>query len=223
MDGPRGILLCPEKLLPGEQVMKKKFCLMLAFSALLILSACRGEKLSIDDLLDRGTAAAQNGDWEKAREYAKRAVKLVPSNVNALVLNALALENTGDPDGALDEVSKAVSIDEANYFAQYTKGRLLYEKKKYDSCVAPLRAALTLRPNAPDPLILLAQAAVMLQNDRMSAFTIRVLPVFRSSPGTRFRGASSECIIFFRNAMPRKRKITSIMPTRCAATIRLCS
>ena len=165
--------------------MKKRFCLMLAFSALLILSACRGEKLSIDDLLDRGTAAAQNGDWEKAREYAKRAVKLVPSNVNALVLNALALENTGDPDGALDEVSKAVSIDEANYFAQYTKGRLLYEKKKYDSCVAPLRAALTLSPNAPDPLILLAQAAVMLQNGqdvRIYYSRLARIPQFARNP-----------------------------------------
>ena len=88
--------------------MKKSFCLVLAFSAVLILSACRGEKLSIDELLDRGTTAAQNGDWEKAREYAKRAVKLIPSNVNALILNALTLENTGDSDGALDEISKAV-------------------------------------------------------------------------------------------------------------------
>ena len=51
-----------------------------------------------------------------------------------------------------------------HFFVQVDEFVYLNEKKKYDSCVAPLRAALTLRPNASDPLILLAQAAVMLQN-----------------------------------------------------------
>ena len=130
----------------------------------IVLTGCRGERLSLDELLNRGVNAAQSGDWETAKDFASRAVKVAPSNVNALILYALSLENTGDADAALGEISKAVSIDEANYFAQYTKGRLFYEKKRFESCIAPLRAALNLRPNATDPLILLAQSSVYLNN-----------------------------------------------------------
>lgn len=143
----------------------KKFAYVaMVLIGICFLTACRGERLSVDELLNRGVTAAQNGDWEAAREFAGRAVKAAPSNVNALILYALSLENTGDPDAALGEISKAVSIDEANYFAQYTKGRLYYEKKRFESCIAPLRAALTLRPDATDPLILLAQSSVYLNN-----------------------------------------------------------
>lgn len=142
----------------------KKFCYLTVLLTACFLVACRGEKLSVDELLNQGVAAAQNGDWDKARDFAGRAVKAAPANVNALTLYALALENTGDSDAALGEISKAVSIDEANYFAQYTKGRLYYEKKRFGSCIAPLRAALNLRPDAADPLILLAQSSVYLNN-----------------------------------------------------------
>lgn len=148
----------------GDPLVKKFCCLTILLAAVCFLAACRGEKIPVDELLNRGVAAAQNGDWEKAREFAKRALKSAPDNVNALILHALSLENTGDPDAALEEVSKATAINEADYFAQYTKGRLYYEKKRFDACIAPLRAALNLRPDATDPLILLAQSAVHTNN-----------------------------------------------------------
>jgi len=144
----------------------KKILFLAVLASALFSAGCFGEKMTLEQLLDNGVKAALNGDWEKARNFSGRAVKLAPNNGNALILSALALENTGDSEGALGAASKAVSLDEKNYFAQYTKGRILYEKKHFDSCIAPLRAALKLRPNAVDPLILLAQSSVSLNNGK---------------------------------------------------------
>ena len=137
---------------------------MLLLFATIFLSGCFGEKLPLSELMNRGVAAAVNGDWDAALEYAERAIKVSPDDVNALILLALAEENTGDPDAALGTISRATAVEESNYFAQYTRGRLLYEKKHFDSCIAPLRTALKLRPNATDPLILLAQSSVNLKD-----------------------------------------------------------
>lgn len=139
---------------------------MLFLFTTVFLTGCFGEKLSFNELMNKGVSSAVGGEWENARKFAERAVKVSPANVNALILLALAEENTGDADAALGTVSKAVTIDENNYFAQYTRGRLLYEKKHFDSCIAPLRAALRLRPTATDPLILLAQSSVSLKNSQ---------------------------------------------------------
>lgn len=145
--------------------MKKKILPFLLFLLVTVfLSGCFGEKLTLSELMTQGVAAAVNGDWNVALEYAERAIKVAPDDVNALILLALAEENTGDADAALGTISKATAVDENNYFAQYTRGRLLYEKRHFDSCIAPLRTALKLRPNATDPLILLAQSSVNLKD-----------------------------------------------------------
>ena len=145
--------------------MKKKILPFLLFLFVTVfLSGCFGEKMTLSELMTQGVAAAVNGDWNVALEYAERAIKVAPDDVNALILLALAEENTGDADAALGTISKATAVDENNYFAQYTRGRLLYEKRHFDSCIAPLRTALKLRPNATDPLILLAQSSVNLKD-----------------------------------------------------------
>ena len=41
-----------------------------------VLTGCRGERLSLDELLNRGVSAAQSGDWEAAKDFASRAVKV---------------------------------------------------------------------------------------------------------------------------------------------------
>ena len=142
-----------------------KHCFVLVLSvAVLFLSGCFREKLSLEQLLDNALKSAASLDWEGAKDYSSRAVKISPKNTNALLLLALSMENTGDSDGALGAASKAVSYNDKSYFAQYTLGRILYEKKRYDACIAPLKAALALRPNSPDPLILLAQASISMNN-----------------------------------------------------------
>ncbi len=145
---------------------KKTLPLLLFLFSIAFLSGCFGEKLSLSELMNRGVSSAVGGDWKAALEYAERAVKVSPDDVNALILLALAKENTGDADGALDTITRATAVEENNYFAQYTRGRLLYEKKHFDSCIAPLRTALKLRPGATDPLILLAQSSVNLKDTR---------------------------------------------------------
>ena len=142
-----------------------KHCFVFVISAaVLFLSGCFGEKLSFEQLLDNAMKASVSGDWNGAKNYASRAVKISPKHTGALLLLALSMENTGDSEGALGAASKAVSSNDKSYFAQYTLGRILYEKKRYDACIAPLKAALALRPDSPDPLILLAQASISMNN-----------------------------------------------------------
>ena len=163
-----------------------KHCFVLIISAaVLFLSGCFKEKLSFEQLLDNAMKSAVNLDWEKAKEFSSRAVKISPKNTNALLLLALSMENTGDTDGALGAASKAVSYNDKSYFAQYTFGRILYEKKRYDACIAPLKAALALRPNSPDPLILLAQASISLNNRKSAKHyysQLAKLPAFMKDP-----------------------------------------
>jgi Flp pilus assembly protein TadD len=73
------------------------------------------------------------------------------------------LENSGDLDGAIDEINKASKVSERSFMANFTKGRLLFQKGKFDSCIAPLKQARALNPENLDVVSLLAQAA-MRQN-----------------------------------------------------------
>ncbi len=136
-------------------------------AAALLLSACSGERLENPVLLSKAADAGAKGDWQTAKSLAQKAVKQDPNDASALSMLAVSLENSGDMDAALDEASKAVKAAEKSgekcFMAQYTKGRLLYLKGKYDACIAPLKAALAIRPDSLDSVVLLAQAST-LQN-----------------------------------------------------------
>ena len=163
-----------------------KHCMLFVLSAaVLFVTGCSNEKLSFEKLLDNAMNAAVTGNWNEAKNYSSRAVKLSPEHTSALLLLALSLENTGDSDGALGAASKAVSYNDKNYFAQYTLGRILYEKKRFDACIAPLKAALKLRPDSADPLILLAQASIAMnnrQNARAYYTRLAKLPEYKKNP-----------------------------------------
>lgn len=136
---------------------------MAFLGAALCLSGCSGSKEETPTLLNKAVEAGAKGDWQGARKLAQKAAKQDPNEASAFVLVALCLENAGDVDGAIDEINKAVKIDERNFMANYTKGRLLFQKGKFDSCIAPLKQARALRPESVEATSLLAQAA-MRQN-----------------------------------------------------------
>ncbi len=129
----------------------------------LALSSCSGSKEETPVLLNKAVDLGAKGDWQGAKKLASKAAKQDPNEADAFVILALCLENSGDLDGAIDEINKAVKISESNFMANYTKGRLLFQKGKYDSCIAPLKQARALRPDNVETVSLLAQAA-MRQN-----------------------------------------------------------
>lgn len=191
----------------------KRFILIFISAAVLISSGCSGERMPVEKLMDNALKSAVSGDWKKARNYSSRAVKAAPENSNALILLALSLENTGDSEGALGAASKAAACSKKSYFAQFTKGRLLYEKNRFDSCIAPLKAALELRPKSSDALILLAQASVLLKNRKDATIyysRLARLPEYRKNPIP-----WSELGIFFLSESPAKAEQYLLYALQC--------
>ncbi len=146
--------------------MKKSLVILLAVSFFALASAlvsCSGAKEDNATLLNKAVALAAKGEWSDAKSLAKKASRQDSNDASAFTLLALCLENTGDLDGAIDEINKAVKISERDFMANYTKGRLLFQKGKYDSCIAPLKQARALKPESVEANSLLAQAS-MRQN-----------------------------------------------------------
>ncbi len=105
------------------------------------------------------TAAGPGADWKVAKSKAYKTVKYFPEDPNARVMHAVALDQCGLKNNALDEAKKAVQLDKDNFFAQFTLGRLLCENQFYNEAIPPLKEAYRLRPGSEDVLVLLAKSA----------------------------------------------------------------
>ena len=112
--------------------------------------------------LKAGAEAGANGNWKKTLALAKRAQKLDPENVSALVLRAIAYEALGQRDPALDAARQAASRNPDNFATQYTLGRLYsQEPTRYPEALQALtRAASINRFKDKDTLILLVNTLV---------------------------------------------------------------
>ena len=135
----------------------------MTFVAAMLLCGCSGTKEETPVLLNKAVDLAAKGDWQGAKKLAQKASKQDPNDGDAYVILSLCLENSGDLDSAIDEINKAFKVSDRNFMANYTKGRLLFQKGKYDSCIAPLKQARSLHPDSIETISLLAQAS-MKQN-----------------------------------------------------------
>ena len=146
---------------------RKIIILPVLLLALVILPSCSENLASknIDELLNSSCELAKNNDWSKALKYAQEAVNREPANANAgaLVLLALAYENSGDLEQSLQAARSAVKADAKYFQAQYTLGRLcLKDPAKIQDSIEPLKRALRLKPDDTDTLVLLAQGSKKL-------------------------------------------------------------
>ena len=144
--------------------MKKYGLILIGIFAVVLFSGCSGERADFAELMSKAEKYAVSGEWAKALEYSEAAVKRQPGNAEALILNALALENNGKLNEALEEIAKASVIAPEQFFVQYTHGRMLFERGRYESCIAPLKNALKLRKGNADTLILLARVSTIQKN-----------------------------------------------------------
>ncbi len=153
-----------------------------AVCAAFLLTAC-GPEPTADEWMRRALASAKEAKWSRALDQAENAVEKAPGDTIANVLYAIALENNGRTDEALNAAIRA-GADSSCFIAQYTLGRLYFRQQKYDSCVKPLTLALELRPDDANTLILLARAKLRLNTEDALNLNRRLLslPQFANSP-----------------------------------------
>lgn len=142
--------------------MKKFFVLSALFSVVLLLTSCARKQESPAVLLKKAIAAAQNADWETAGELAEEARSIYPESSDIILLSALALEKNGRPEEALARLQNLSASLQDDFKIQYTLGRLLYLRGRYEQCIAPLKNALSVRPQDANTLLLLAKAQARL-------------------------------------------------------------
>ena len=157
---------------------------IISIAAMLVsLSACsRTSSMTTTELLDQATDAARSGNWKKTLKFAKVAVEREPANTPAFILLAMAYENTGKNEQAIEAARKAVKLEPDNFMAQYTLGRLYaIDQNKLQDAVEPLLRALKLRPGDADTLVLLADSSQKLNLPKTTDYynQIVALPAFK--------------------------------------------
>jgi len=146
-----------------------------AVCAAFLLTAC-GPEPTADEWMQKSLTSAKEAKWGRALDQAERAVAKAPGDTLANVLYAIALENNGRQDEALNAAIRA-GADSSCFIAQYTLGRLYCRQQKYDSSVKPLTRALELRPDDANTLILLARAKLRLNTEDALTLNKRLLSI----------------------------------------------
>ena len=150
--------------------MKKRVFQIFSLAAgalLLTFAAGCGRNRSADSLLERAHREAAEGKWEKALALSGEALAREPENVSALLLRAIAGERCGERDQALNFALQAVRINPRSFLAQYTLGRLYAaDPARLSDAAKPLLEALELKPDDRSTLVLLANVAIELNNER---------------------------------------------------------
>lgn len=124
------------------------------------LTSCGPDRRSTAEILDDAVSSGNINKWQDALEDAKNAARREPNNPSALMMLAIAYENTGRKDLAIQAARTAAGLANDDYNAQYLLGRLYYETpKNIQDCIEPLLRAKKIKPNDPNVLILLGQSA----------------------------------------------------------------
>ncbi|MBN1864008.1 MAG: tetratricopeptide repeat protein [Victivallales bacterium] len=133
------------------------------FLAVSAVCCGRREFVSNDALLGDAVSMASEGKWSEARDLASRAVIQDGKDARARVMLALALEQSGQDGLALEEIVQGADLDPESFMAQFTKGRMLFKRGRYEDCPVPLKKALELKPDSTETLMLLARTNTYLK------------------------------------------------------------
>ena len=150
--------------------MKKQYIYsIVAALTVLFVNGCSGPEVPVNVMLEDAYQKAETGDWTAADKLAANVLKREGNNVNALILRAMSCSHHDEQQKALDYAIAAANLKPNLFLAQYLKGQLLYKSRKYDLAQVALKAALKLRPNDQNTLILLAQATLHQKQYMVSA------------------------------------------------------
>ncbi|MBO4490503.1 MAG: hypothetical protein J5944_03985 [Lentisphaeria bacterium] len=163
--------------------MLRRCSFFFAAASLLLLAACSSEKKTPAALLADAIAAGKQGDWKSALSISDDAVEIAPGNRDILLFSALAMENNGHLEEAINRV-QSIASDPNDFMVQYTLGRMLFKQGRMEQCIAPLKAAEQASPRDINTLILLAKASLRLNTKDAADYQKKLLsfPAFVNSP-----------------------------------------
>jgi len=163
--------------------MPRRCSFLFAVVSLLLLAACSSEKKTPAALLADAIAAGKQGDWKSALSISDDAVEVAPGNRDILLFSALAMENNGHLEEAINRV-QSIASDPNDFMVQYTLGRMLFKHGRTEQCIAPLKAAEQASPRDINTLILLAKASLRLNTKDAADYQKKLLsfPAFVNSP-----------------------------------------
>ncbi len=119
--------------------------------------------------------AADDGNWKMAMATAERAVKKHPQDVKGLLLLAVAADKCNRRDVALDAALRAVKINEKDFAAQYTLGRIcVASETDRTEGLKHLIAAHELNPDAIEPIILICNTMQAMNHQQTASFLLKL-------------------------------------------------
>jgi len=131
-----------------------------AVCGLLLLGAAGCGPVDVEETLRQADAAAREGDWQTVETLARRALRVADDNIEAMVLQGIALYRTGRIDEALRVLARAAALAPEDYDAQLFYGWLLCEVGRYGDALEPLEKAWSIRSDNRDLMTLLARVCL---------------------------------------------------------------
>ncbi|MCQ2379015.1 MAG: tetratricopeptide repeat protein [Victivallaceae bacterium] len=152
--------------------MTKRFS-ALGIGALLLIGAGCGN--NPDKAYEAARNAAAKGDCREAFRLAEKAEKTDPKNRKGLLLLAVVAEKCGEHDRALDAARRAVQLDERDFTAQYTLGRICAARTdRRAEGLKILQRAHELNPGDVRTMVLIADTALAMNHPRTPRFLLEL-------------------------------------------------
>ena len=123
----------------------------------------------------RGMIAHQKGTREVAWEYMHKALEIGPDNQLALAVNASYREHSGDIDGAIELLSRAVAVDPLHMVNQQYLIGLLTTAGRYQDAAEALAHARKLAPDTQSLRIVEARLQLLQGNPELALESIAEL------------------------------------------------
>ncbi len=154
----------------NNSVVKKNFFVIFAILLISLITSCSQDvELTVDQLLMSAVEHGDNGNWPEALRFAEQAFEKDKRNVDAAVIYSIALEHNSKFTKALDEIVKVGSSAPNHFMAQFTQGRMLFNRGEdgggmqyYSDALVPLDNAIAIRPNSIETKILIARTKFKL-------------------------------------------------------------
>lgn len=121
--------------------MKKIAIILLVMTGLLYCAE------TAEDYIKKGLEAANNGNYDQAIEYLKKAVDLDPKKTEAHFNLGVVYANKKDYDNAIKEIDEAIKANSNNISAHYVMAMLQEKKKEKEKALAEWKKVLDLNPD----------------------------------------------------------------------------
>jgi protein O-GlcNAc transferase len=122
------------------------------------------DRARADRLIASGREAERQGRLTEACARYRAAVEAAPDYADAHLNLGIALEASGDGDGAFRAFGKVIVLDPANAYGSYNLGRLEYLRGNHARAEQQLRLALRHRPEFPEANLTLGYVCRALGN-----------------------------------------------------------